>query len=129
MDYTCDRERKGRDADPDRRGRGRDRALPGAWSERLRPQGPLRVRRRGGHAAGRERAGGPCPPRYLAAPPGWPRGAKAHPSPAPRPSGPDAHGPRRHAQQGGALDEGADDYLTKPFVFEELLARSPVAQA
>jgi DNA-binding response OmpR family regulator len=38
MDYTCHRERKAKDADPDRRGRGRDRALPDAWSERPRPQ-------------------------------------------------------------------------------------------
>ena len=32
MDYTCDREVRARDADPDRRRRTRDRTFPGTWS-------------------------------------------------------------------------------------------------
>src|SRR3712207_68444 len=58
------------DADPDRRGRGRDRALPGARYERAWSRGSLRLRGERGYAAGLRRAGRPRSPRHLAAPPG-----------------------------------------------------------
>ena len=35
----------------------------------------------------------------------------------------DAHGTRRASLRIGGLDSGADDYVTKPFDFEEFAAR------
>ena len=51
------------------------------------------------------------------------RGRPPDPGGRHRPGDPDADGPRYGRRPGGGLDAGADDYLVKPFAFEELSAR------